>query len=65
MLIIKCYAIATLMLVGVLVLAVGCCDDFPWKWLNILCQVIFSGIILFMLVSFLALFVAAALKGTL
>lgn len=65
MFIIKCYIIASILLVGVLMLAIGVCDDFPWKWLNILCQAIFTIIILFMLVSILALFIGAALKGTL
>lgn len=65
MVIIKCYSIATVVLVLVIGMAVGVCDDFPWKWLNILCQVILTGIVLFMLLLFLALLVGVALKGTL
>lgn len=61
----KCYLIAIVVFILVTGMAVGCCDDFPWKWLNILCQVILTGIVLFMLLSFLALLVGAALKGTL
>lgn len=65
MVIVECYSIAFVLLTLVLVMAVGVCDDFPWKWLNTLCKVILTGIVLFMLLSFLALLVGAALKGTL
>lgn len=62
---VKCYSIAIAVIFLVIGMAVGVCDDFPWKWLNTLCQVTFTLIILFMLVSFVALLVGAALKGTL
>lgn len=65
MFLVKCYLIAIVVFILITGMALGCCDDLPWKWLNILCQAILMGIILFMILSFLALLVGAALKGTL
>lgn len=57
MFIVKCYLIAFGVLALVAVMAIGVCDDFPWKWLNILCKTILIIATLFVIVSLLALLV--------
>ena len=53
----NCYLIAIMLLIVVTVLLFGIYDAFPWKWLNTLCKTILIGVILFVIVSFLALLV--------
>lgn len=53
----NCYLIAIMLLIVVTVLLFGIYDAFTWKWLNTLCKTILIGVILFVIVSFLALLV--------
>lgn len=53
----NCYLIAIMLLIVVTVLLFGIYDAFTWKWLNTLCKTILIGVILYVIVSFLALLV--------
>lgn len=53
----NCYLIAIVLLIIVTVFLFGIYDAFTWKWLNTLCKTILIGVILYIIVSFLALLV--------